>query len=550
MFFSLFLLSVAVNQLDASPVPPETDVNNYLASFGYLHPKYKNSSNSVIAGETIRNAVRDFQSFFGLNITGVADEETLRWMGKPRCGVPDRIITDDSSTQQKRNINSNGENRWTKNELTYGIRKYTPDLDKSVVDEEIAKAFRLWEEVTPFTFTFIDMGKVDIEIRFENDSHSDDKNHYQFHKFDGPLGVLAHAAFPESGETHFDEAETWTINEGSNLFQVAVHEFGHVLGLSHSDTKADVMTPTYDYRPDFKLETGDISRIQELYGWNLKESLEEGESQEGLPLQFKELLADMKTTFDMELNLIKKDLEATKTSLANTRIRLSNMKYTVDDLTTKLNAQTNELVDIGQMPTSCEDLQQIGHKLNGFFMVKSVRKMEMIYCNFLANQNDKQKWIGFADVKSTPVYFYVQRNSSFNTTKTPIPFDLALVNEGNAMNLTSGKFTAPRPGIYFFSFAGTVRLSTSSSYVDFYSRLYLNGNVIGSSNVYEYNGPVDQYNPVTLQSTLNLKKGDQLWVQIDYSFRIIGSSSHLFDSVNHYTHFTGFMLEEEIVASL
>jgi hypothetical protein len=24
----------------------------------------------------------------------------------------------------------------------------------------------------------------------------------------------------------------------------------------------------------------------------------------------------------------------------------------------------------------------------------------------------------------------------------------------------------------------------------------------------------------------------------------------LFDSVNHYTHFTGFMLEEEIVASL
>jgi matrix metalloproteinase-14 (membrane-inserted) len=56
-------------------------------------------------------------------------------------------------------------NRWTKGELTYGIRKYTPDLEKSVVDREIAKAFQLWEEVTPLTFTFVETGNVDIEIR-------------------------------------------------------------------------------------------------------------------------------------------------------------------------------------------------------------------------------------------------------------------------------------------------------------------------------------------------------------------------------------------------
>ncbi len=179
--------------------------------------------------------------------------------------------------------------------------------------------------------------------------------------------------------------------------------------------------------------------------------------------------------------------------------------------------------------------------------IKTVRRVLIsfvIVCLILLF-TDKQKWIGYADVKSEPVHFYVQRNSSFSTIGTPISFELARVNEGNAMNLTTGIFTAPRPGIYFFSFAGLARLY-SSSFVYFVSRLYLNGNSIGTSTVEENNGPVNQYSPLTLQSTVNLKKGDQVWVQIGYS----GTSSFLTDNSNHHTHFTGFMLEEEIAASL
>jgi hypothetical protein len=203
--------------------------------------------------------------------------------------------------------------------------------------------------------------------------------------------------------------------------------------------------------------------------------------------------------------------------------------------------------------------------MSGFFLVKGSKNMEIIYCNFFANQNgttraifacycssksfslytDKQKRIGYVDVKSVPVHFHVQRNSSFNKTDTLIPFDLALVNEGNAMDLTSGKFTAPRPGIYFFSFTALARLESSAG-AWYFSKLYFNGNSIGSGFVHEVYGPVNQFSPLTLQSTLDMEKGDQVWVQIDYS----GTSSYLSDNGNHHTHFTGFLLEEEIFDSL
>jgi hypothetical protein len=161
---------------------------------------------------------------------------------------------------------------------------------------------------------------------------------------------------------------------------------------------------------------------------------------------------------------------------------------------------------------------------------------------------DLQKWIGYADVKSAPVHFYVQRNSSFNTQSTPIPFELMVINEGNAMNLTSGIFTAPRPGIYFFSFMGLAQFPASSaSRIALQVRLNLNGGRIGTGHVDELNTTTTKFTQLTLQSTLNLKKGDQVWLLI----QMISSGVTLFEgSANRHTHFTGFMLEEEIVASL
>ena len=149
-------------------------------------------------------------------------------------------------------------------------------------------------------------------------------------------------------------------------------------------------------------------------------------------------------------------------------------------------------------------------------------------------------------MKSAPVHFYVQRNSSFDTTGTPIPFDLARVNDGNAMNLTSGIFTAPRPGIYFFSFTGLAQYPKSESVVSLEVILYLNGEQIGRGWVEDKNTDNNQRSPVLVHSTLNLKKGDQVWLQIFHQ----STGASLFDNGEQFTHFTGFLLQEEIVSSL
>lgn len=82
-------------------------------------------------------------------------------------------------------------------------------------------------------------------------------------------GYLAHASYPPHGIVHFDEDETFTVMAAGSvdLAIVAAHEFGHVLGLGHSNNSHAVMSPNYNgFVEDFNLHQDDIDGIQYLYG--------------------------------------------------------------------------------------------------------------------------------------------------------------------------------------------------------------------------------------------------------------------------------------------
>lgn len=234
----------------------------YLSQYGYLGPVKANSS-QLLDESSFRKAVEDFQTFAGLEVTGELDEKTLETMTLPRCGVKDKVGTGDNRAKRYALQGS----RWKVKSLSYKISKYPPKLKRKDVDDEIQRAFNVWSDFTDLTFT-PKSGQVHIEIRFESGEHGDGD------PFDGPGGTLAHAYFPVfGGDAHFDASETWSINSyrGTNLFQVAAHEFGHSLGLSHSDVRSALMAPFYrGYDPLFNLDQDDIDGIQALYGKKTK----------------------------------------------------------------------------------------------------------------------------------------------------------------------------------------------------------------------------------------------------------------------------------------
>lgn len=156
---------------------------------------------------------------------------------------------------------------WDKLDITYVFVNGTGQLEGDVERDLIRRAFALWGEHTPLTFTEVtDSSAADIIIGWAVGDHGDGD------PFDGPGDVLAHASFPNPYDNsqvflHFDDDERWVDSESRNvdLLTVAAHEIGHTLGLAHSSDPNALMFASYAGPRRF-LGQDDIEGVQAIYG--------------------------------------------------------------------------------------------------------------------------------------------------------------------------------------------------------------------------------------------------------------------------------------------
>lgn len=120
----------------------------------------------------------------------------------------------------------------------------------------IAAAFAQWQAASNFFgFSFVPVNSgEDIRVIFGGQAADN--------RFGAAGGVLASAGYPPAGNLQFDAFEVWTPNQ---LLGVALHEIGHLLGLSHSNAPGGLMYPYAT--PGLTVDAESRDAVNAIYGW-------------------------------------------------------------------------------------------------------------------------------------------------------------------------------------------------------------------------------------------------------------------------------------------
>lgn len=186
------------------------------------------------------DAMASFQQFHGLQVQGVATDETQRLIRQPRCGLPDILRA--------------GSCKWPMLDVTWSQRISLSTMDAAAVERVFAQAIAQWNAV--------------CGIRLARTDDFNAANIYaQAGRIDGASSTLAYSYLPCGAsrtsrmQQVYDSAERWTDNF---LLGVACHEIGHAIGLDH-DSSGQLMAPYYSGNI-LSPQSKDIAQVVSRYG--------------------------------------------------------------------------------------------------------------------------------------------------------------------------------------------------------------------------------------------------------------------------------------------
>lgn len=213
--------------------------------------------------ERLQEGVRTYQKLMNLPQTGAVDSLTQSAMRRPRCRHPD---FDRDRQDPSRKFAVIGTKR-TSNTVRYKIQSFTPDQSQQVVRDAFARAAQTWQSVTPLTIREDEVHE--IAVHFYTNANIPTAWPGGWPSFSST--ELAIASSPPGHRMGFNDAFNWSVatpmQQGRpDLETLALHEFGHSLGLEHSSISGSIMEQGFFLQALRRtLSADDIAAISSIY---------------------------------------------------------------------------------------------------------------------------------------------------------------------------------------------------------------------------------------------------------------------------------------------